>query len=46
MIYLFFEGLFKVDLFDYVCELVNGLVLELPPYRFDRIKPQYVYRLL
>ena len=28
--------------FDYVCELVTGLVLELPPHRFDRIKPQYV----
>ena len=42
MIYLLFEGFFKVDLLDYVYELVTGLVLELPPHRLERIKPQYV----
>ena len=46
MIYLLFQHSFYVDLFDYVCELVTGLVLELPPHRFDRIKPQYILRLL
>ena len=30
MIYLLFQYFFKVDLFDYVCDLVTGLVLDLP----------------
>ena len=30
MIHLLFQHFFKVDLFDYVFDLVTGLVLDLP----------------